>query len=118
MTMCRLLNVPRNSYYYWMHYGDRQEDIHLSAFTKVIFAESFRTYGTRRIKGAIAKQYGWIVSRRRIARIMKQEGLKARNKQRFKPRTTNANHSYPIAPNLLNQDFYASSPNFMYTCIK
>ena len=113
-TMCHLLNISRNSYYHWVKYGDSKEDTQLVSLIKVIFNESYKTYGTRRIKEAIARQYGQVISRRRIARIMKQEALKARNKHRFKPQTTSSDHDFPIAPNLLGQDFYASAPNEVY----
>ncbi len=54
------------------------------------------------------------VSRRRIGAIMKDLGLVARTKKRYKINTTNSNHNLPIAPNLLERDFYASSPDEKY----
>ena len=49
---------------------------------------------------------GLKVGRRRTARLMRENGLKARQKQRFK-RTTDSHHAFPIAPNLLEQNFSA-----------
>lgn len=112
--MCRLLEVSRNGYYHWLKNGERKEDSDLVEYIKSIFEDSFKTYGTRRIKKALETKYGWIVSRRRVGRIMKKEGLKARSKQRFRIQTTDSKHHYPISPNLLDQDFYASSPNEAY----
>ncbi len=83
-------------------------------FIKDIFNASFKTYGTRRIKKELENEYGWVVSLRRIGRVMRQEGLKARSKQRFRVQTTDSNHNLPISPNLLKQDFYASAPNEVY----
>ena len=83
-------------------------------YVKAIFEESFGTYGTRRIKAALKKQYGWIVSRRRIAKAMKAQGLRAKTKQKFKVQTTDSKHILPISPNLVGQDFYASVPGEIY----
>jgi transposase InsO family protein len=71
-------------------------------------------YGTRRIKDKLIQRYGFIVSRRRIGHIMKNLGLVAKTKKRYKINTTNSNHNLPIAPNLLNRDFYASYPDEKY----
>ena len=112
--MCLTLKVSRNAYYHWCKYGSRKEDTDLLTTVKVIFEESFKIYGTRRIKAALKKQYGWIVSRRRIAKAMKAQKLKAKSKQRFRIRTTDSGHNLPISPNLLGQDFYASTPGEIY----
>jgi putative transposase len=45
-----------------------------------------------------------------MARLMRENGLKARQKRRFK-RTTDTHHGFPVAPNLLDQDFSAECPN-------
>ena len=53
---------------------------------------------------------GLRVGRRRTARLMRENGLRARQKRRFK-RTTDSLHALPLAPNLLDQDFSAERPN-------
>jgi len=53
---------------------------------------------------------GLDIGRRRVARLMKDNGLHARQKRRFKC-TTDSQHNYPVYPNLLQQDFTASRPN-------
>jgi putative transposase len=53
---------------------------------------------------------GLAVGRRRTARLMRENGLQARQKRRFK-RTTDSHHGWPVAPNLLDQDFTASGPD-------
>ena len=45
-----------------------------------------------------------------LARLMRENALKARQRRRFK-RTTDSLHAFPVAPNLLNQDFNATGPN-------
>ena len=56
------------------------------------------------------RDQGLQVGRRRTARLMRDNGLKARQKRRFK-RTTDSEHPWPIAPNLIDQDFTATAPN-------
>ena len=73
-----------------------------------------QTYGTRRIKAKLLQRYGFIASRRRIKNIMKELGLSVKMKRRFKINTTDSNHHLPIAPNILNRDFYSSFPNNKY----
>src|SRR3954470_23227265 len=56
------------------------------------------------------QEAGLKVGRRRTARLMRENGLRARPKRRF-TRTTDSHHAHPIAPNLLNQDFAAEGPD-------
>ncbi|MCT7586580.1 hypothetical protein [Aliarcobacter butzleri] len=63
------------------------------------------------------ERYGVIVSRKRIRNILKQLGLFVKMKRRFKVMTTDSNHSLPIAPNILNRDFYASKVDEKYSAI-
>ncbi|WP_157890233.1 IS3 family transposase [Marinobacterium aestuarii] len=70
------------------------------------------TYGTRRIQQALAGA-DETVSRRRIARLMKEEGLECKTRRKFKA-TTNSKHDKPIAPNLLNRNFSAEKPDQAY----
>jgi len=56
------------------------------------------------------RETGQRVGRARVARLMREAGLRAKAKRKFKA-TTNSNHRPPVAPNLLKQDFMASKPN-------
>src|SRR3546814_15536426 len=56
------------------------------------------------------REDGQTVGRLRVARLMRQEGLRAKAKRKYKA-TTNSNHKLPVAPNLLQQNFNASVPN-------
>jgi transposase InsO family protein len=51
------------------------------------------------------------VSRKRIERVMRQHGLRARAPRRYRVCTTDRKHSLPVAPNLLDQNFVADRPN-------
>jgi putative transposase len=53
---------------------------------------------------------GFVIGRRRTVRLMRENGLGARQKRRFM-RTADNQHSFPVAPNIIDQDSYATVPN-------
>ena len=114
--MCRVLKADRASYYHWIKQGCqvRQVDKKLNEFIEIIFMQGKENYGTRRIKDKLIQRYGFIVSRCRIARIMQELGLVAKTKRRYRVNTTSSNHNLPVAPNILNRDFYATYPDEKY----
>ena len=57
----------------------------------------------------IARDWGFAVGRRRSARLIRENDVKARQKRRFK-RTTDSEHSRPVASNITGQDFAADGP--------
>lgn len=69
-------------------------------------------YGARRIRRSL-QQLEVVISRRRVAKLMKNQGLCCKAKRRFRA-TTNSKHHLPIAPNLLARDFSATKPNQKY----
>jgi transposase InsO family protein len=113
--MCKVLKVDRSSYYHWVKAGcvTKKIDTQLNSLIEVIFIQGRKNYGTRRIQDKLKELYGLLVSRKRISSIMKELGLKVNMKRRYK-NTTDSNHTLPIAPNLLNRDFYASTPDTKY----
>jgi len=115
-VMCRVLKVDKSSYYRWIKGGEvvKRVDKKLNELIKMIFVQGRENYGTRRIKVQLLKRFGFIVSRRRIGAIMKDLGLKAKTKKRYKINTTDSNHNLPTALNILNRDFNASTPDEKY----
>jgi transposase InsO family protein len=113
--MCKVFKVDRSSYYHWINAVNvvKKEDTQLNDLIEAIFIQGRRNYGTRRIQDKLKELYGLILSRKRIAGIMKDLNLKVNMKRRYK-NTTDSNHNLPIAPNLLNRDFYASAPDTKY----
>ncbi len=111
--MCRILQVDRSSYYHWIQSGCivKKIDVKLNELIEIVFVQGRGNYGTRRIKDKLKQNYGLIASRRRIGVMMKDLGLVAKTKKRYKVNTTDSNHDLPIAPNLLERDFYASYPD-------
>lgn len=113
--MCSCLEVNRSSYYEWCRLGSSSRtkaDLQVSEQIKIVFEQSRRNYGTRRIKHALAKQQ-MTISRRRIGSLMKQASLRCKVKRRFKA-TTESKHAHPVAPNLLNRQFTTSRPDPIY----
>ena len=78
-----------------------------------IHQQSRQTYGSPRIHDEL-KDQGVVCGENRVARLMRQHGIAAEKKRKF-TRTTDSNHSLPIAPNLLNQHFKADRPNAIWT---
>jgi putative transposase len=101
--LCRVLGVPRSSYYAWRNRipGPRQEQNEiLRKNLSEIFVANRRVYGSPRLAVCLRAK-GIPCSRNRVARHMRALQLKARQKRAFQPKTTDAKHPHPIAPNEL-----------------
>ncbi|WWF03017.1 IS3 family transposase [Methylococcus capsulatus] len=110
--MCRVFGVSRSGFYEWLSRPEsarKHADRQLSGKIKQAFEDSRQTYGTRRIQDALDPQ-GQRVSRARIGRLMRQQGLRCKTRRRFRA-TTNANPSLPVAPNHLNRQFQVAEPD-------
>ena len=106
--LCQVLDVSPSGYFAWRSRpaSPRQrEDLVLLAHIRSAFTLSNETYGSPRMTRELQDE-GLMVGRRRTARLMRDNGLKARQTRRFK-RTTDSHHAFPVAPNLLDQDFSA-----------
>jgi putative transposase len=110
--LCRVLGVSQSGYFAWrgrLACRRQRDDMVLLAHVRSAFALSNGTYGSPRMTREL-QDSGLTVGRRRIARLMRDNGLRARQKRRFK-RTTDSHHAWPVAPNLLDQDFTAAGPD-------
>lgn len=110
--MCQVLDVSENGYYNWRKRGKSQrkrEDEHLAERIEDAYHTNRGYYGSPRIHAELKAQ-GIFCGRKRVARLMQERQLSARRSKR-KPRTTNSQHAFPLAPNLLEQDFTADAPN-------
>jgi putative transposase len=87
----------------------KKEDRRLRVQVREAFERGRRCYGSPRVHRELAAN-DIHVGRKRVVRLMQQEGLVARPRRRFKV-TTDSNHSQPVAPNLLDRKFEASAPN-------
>jgi putative transposase len=110
--MSKVFGVSRSGYY---AYENRKPSKHmlenerLLQEIKVSHTQSRQTYGSPRIYKDL-KANGENCSRKRVAKIMNQSGIKAKMQKRFKV-TTKANPAAILAPNLLQQDFSAQGFN-------
>jgi transposase InsO family protein len=112
-VMCRVLAVSRSGYYAWRNRptsARKMADQELSQHIKQIHHQSRQTYGSPRIQAELAEN-GVNCGCKRVARLMRQEELFAKQSCKFKVTTTDSAHPYPVAPNLLDQDFTTSRPN-------
>jgi transposase InsO family protein len=110
--MCQVFRVSRSGYYDWFDRPESQHCIENKALVKEIkdiFENSRKTYGSPRVAEEL-NDHGFVCSRSRTARLMRKNGIQAKTKKTFKV-TTNSDHDYPIAPNLLKQDFWTDAAN-------
>ena len=110
--MARKLEVSRTGFYAWLKRLPSEralEDRRLGARAEAIHKEHKGRYGTPRVHKQLQAE-GETASRKRIDRLLLERGLRAKAKKRFK-KTTNSNHSDPIAPNHLDRSFEATAPN-------
>lgn len=102
------MNVNRKTYYNWLNRGKvirkktlKQEDV--EQLIRSIYIDHKQRYGSPRITKELEKK-GIKISRITVAKYMKEMGLKSKLGRRFR-QTTDSKHSYPVANNLLNQNF-------------
>jgi len=111
--MCRVLGVGRSGYYAWCSRSASQrvqEDEVLLVKIQQEYQISRGTYGSPRIHAALQKQ-GVKCSQKRVARLMRLHKITGRKRQKRRPVTTQRDPGAIPAPNLLNQEFYASAPD-------
>jgi putative transposase len=110
--LCRCLRVTRSGFYAWRRRPESphaQRDRRLKVLVQASFTGSKQRYGSPRIHRDLIEQRER-VSRKRVIRLMQEEGLKARVRKRFKC-TTMSDHDQPVAANLLDRQFTADAPN-------
>ncbi len=113
--LCRCLAVSRPGFYAWRKRPvstRAKQDARLSIEIAASHSASRRTYGSPRIERDL-RQEGHHVSRKRVARLMRELGLEGRRKRRFRA-TTDSKHRFPVAPNILMRDFDVDAPNIAW----
>jgi putative transposase len=113
-VMCRLLGVSRNAYYRYCQ-EDRQPDpehrAKLAAVKEIAEASGY-SYGSRRMRRAL-NALGYPVGRRKARSLMREAGVKARYRKKYKV-TTNSNHKQPVFENVLDREFDTAGPDQAY----
>ncbi len=111
-TMCQALGVSRARYYQWLSrpLSERdRRDRSLLAKIHVAFRLAKRRYGSPRVHSDLVAQ-GERVGEKRVARLMRSEGLKAKRPRKFRV-TTQSLHAHPVAPNVLDRRFEVKEVN-------
>jgi len=114
--MCGVLNVSRSGYYEHAGRGpsERQRsNVALDRRLRELFTFHRSRYGAPRLTDSLHDD-GFTCSENRVMRRMRALGLRAIQAKKFKV-TTDSNHSKPIAPDLLEQNFSATAPNQKWT---
>lgn len=112
-VLCRILEVSPSGYYAWLGRKPscRQlQDGQLLSLVTTVHHQSRQTYGSPRITREL-KEQNHRCGRHRIARLMRQAGLRGLRRSRFRPRTTDSHHDLPVAPNHLKGMAPPSQPN-------
>ena len=112
-TLCGALGVAVSGYYAWRTREPsqhQQSDSVLLKAIQAVYQAGRGLYGSPRIHAAL-RQQGLCCSRKRVARLMRQQGIHSRRRPKRRMHTTDSRHNRPVAPNLLKRDFSADAPN-------
>jgi putative transposase len=110
--MCRMLAVSRAGFYAWRRRpmaARTREDQVLAVAVAAIYAEHHGRYGSPRVQMEL-RERGQRSGRKRIARLMRVQGLRARPRRRYRT-TTDSRHGLPVCPNLLARRFAVAQPD-------
>ena len=111
--MCRVLEASPSGFYDWLRRPESQraaEDRALIEKIQAVHNESRRTYGSPRVHASL-KAAGYRIGRKRVARLMRENDIRA--KRKFKV-TTDSRHDHPVAPNRLDRQFTVEAPNTVW----
>jgi len=99
--MCEFLGISRSLVYYKLR--PKQPDVSLDNLIIRVFRESWKTYGSRKIKIELAKQ-GYVVSRRKIRRVMaKYQLISQYSVKKYKKPKSPTNDA--MIPNVVDRSF-------------
>ena len=110
--MCKVLSVSKSGYYAWLKRPESKrtgEERILLPLIRMVYTRHKKRYGSPRIADALCDE-GYSVKKNRVARIMRDNGIRARGKRKFRV-TTKAGHRHPVAAHLLNRQFNVTAPN-------
>jgi putative transposase len=111
--MCQSLGVSRGGFYEWLSRPEScrsRENRQLLVQIRTSFEQSDRTYGSPRVWRDL-RAWGFACSKRRVERLMRAAGLKARGKRRRLPIDEGVRPEHAIAANVLDRQFEATAPN-------
>jgi putative transposase len=112
-VMCQVLAVSVSGYYAWKQRPESRRAAAnrvLSQRIEEVHRVSRGAYGVRRVHAALRQKHV-VCGKQRVARLMRQAGLQGKGRTRRRVRTTVSDPTRPTAPNLLERDFSAETPN-------
>ena len=115
--LCAALSVSTSGYRSWKHGGSpkrkRLTDAQMLALIRAIDRQWKNAYGSPRMVREL-RDRGFPAGKERVERLMRDNGIRARHKRRFKA-TTDSKHALPVAPNLLDRNFQPAAPNQVWS---
>lgn len=114
-TMCRVLGVSTSGYYAWLGRlppRRAREDVRLRERIEEIYARSRGTYGAPRIHAELRAE-GIRISRKRVARLMREAGLAGVSRRRRRGTTQRDPEAQPV-PDLVEREFTAEAPDQLW----
>ena len=112
-AMCETLTVSASGYRAWKRGGSQQRqrltDAQMLALIQSLHKALKGAYGSPRMVRELRAR-GYPASKPRVERLMRENGIRARHKRRYKA-TTDSKHRLPVAPNRLDRHFSPSAPN-------
>lgn len=115
--LCEVLDVSASGYRAWRRGGTpdsaRLSNAQAVALMRAIHAQVKAAYGSRRMHRELQGR-GWHIGLSRVERLMRDNGIRARHKRRYRA-TTDSKHALPVADNLLDRQFTPAAPNMTWT---
>ena len=115
--LCAALSVSTSGYRSWKRGGSparkRLTDAQMLVLIRSIERQLKNAYGSPRMVREL-RDRGFPAGKERVERLMRENGIRARHKRRFKA-TTDSKHALPVAPNRLDRNFQPAAPNQVWS---
>lgn len=114
--MCRVLDVSTSGYYDWRKRGmsaRARRDVELTRHITQIYRASRGTYGAPRVHAELVLGRGIRCSKKRVSRLMRQEGLSGAHRRRLRG-CTRRDPARPVYPDLVGRAFTADAPDELW----
>ena len=114
--LCQVLGVSRAAFYEWKSEREpkrKSRDQSLVVHIKAAWRRGRKNYGSPRVTREL-KAEGHAIGRRRVARLMREHGLKGAPNKRFRGSTTDSKHLAPVAPIIVNREFVVRKPDCLW----
>lgn len=105
--LCAALGVARSAYHAWKaekSHQSSEKDAGAKVRVRTVFREHRGLYGAPRVTAELRAR-GERINQKRVARLMREQGLRAKQARTFRGCTTDSKHDHPVAPNLLGRNF-------------